>query len=213
MIQIFCDFDGTITERDMIITLMEKFAPEGWETLRDAVLNRDVSVQEGVGQMFAMIDTCLRQDMIDYIQSIVKIRAGFPEFIEYVKEQNIEFYVTSGGMDFFVYPILKPWVTPEHIFCNHTDWSGRTVRVEWPHPCDEQCSGGCGCCKPALMRRFDHGCEQIVIGDSVTDAKAAHVANLVFARSRLIEICQQESIPFRSFENFFDILKALQEIS
>ncbi|UOF90454.1 2-hydroxy-3-keto-5-methylthiopentenyl-1-phosphate phosphatase [Fodinisporobacter ferrooxydans] len=212
-IQIFCDFDGTITERDMIITLMEKFAPAGWEQLRDGVLNRQIPVQEGVGQMFAMIDTRLRQNMIEYAQEIAKIRPGFSEFIEFVKKQKIEFYVTSGGMDFFVYPILQRWVDPSQIFCNRADWTGDMVRVEWPYACDEQCTGGCGCCKPSLMRKFEHGCKQIVIGDSVTDAKASRLADFVFARSKLIDICQQDGIPYQSYETFFDIMEGLKTIT
>lgn len=33
-IAVFCDFDGTITEKDNIINIMKHFAPSGWEGIK-----------------------------------------------------------------------------------------------------------------------------------------------------------------------------------
>jgi 2-hydroxy-3-keto-5-methylthiopentenyl-1-phosphate phosphatase len=212
-LQIYCDFDGTITEKDMIITLMEQFAPQGWEAIKDAVLSRTISVQEGVGRMFAMIPSDQIQEMVEYARRIVQIRPGFAEFMDYVRRSSLEFYVTSGGMDFFVYPILAPWVPKEQIYCNRVDSTGPFIRIQWPHDCDAQCSGGCGCCKPSIMRQTRRpGCKQIVIGDSVTDAKAAKEADLVIARGYLVDICEQEHIPYRVFRDFYDVRNILEEL-
>jgi 2-hydroxy-3-keto-5-methylthiopentenyl-1-phosphate phosphatase len=210
-LQIYCDFDGTITEKDMIITLMEHFAPAGWEQIKDEVLARTTSVQEGVGRMFAMIPSAKIQEMADYAQSVVKIRPGFPECMQYIKDQAFDFFVTSGGMDFFVEPILAPWVKPDQIYCNHADRSDSMIRIDWPHACDTACSGGCGCCKPSIMRQTHRpGCRQVVIGDSVTDVKAAKIADFVIARGLLADFCENENIPFHEFQDFYDVIRILK---
>ncbi|MFZ0075876.1 MAG: 2-hydroxy-3-keto-5-methylthiopentenyl-1-phosphate phosphatase, partial [Exiguobacterium undae] len=44
-IRILCDFDGTVTEHDNIIALMQEFAPpEKFEPLKRGVLDRSLSI-------------------------------------------------------------------------------------------------------------------------------------------------------------------------
>lgn len=54
---IFCDFDGTITNTDNIISIMKKFAPPEWEALKDGVLQQKISISSGVGDMFSLLDS------------------------------------------------------------------------------------------------------------------------------------------------------------
>ena len=62
-LKIFCDFDGTITNSDNIIAIMKQFAPPEWESIKDDVLAQRVSIQEGVGQMFALLPVELKEDI------------------------------------------------------------------------------------------------------------------------------------------------------
>lgn len=105
-IQVFCDFDGTITNNDNIMSIMEKFAPPEAEEVKNKILSQELSIQEGVSQLFQFIPTNLHDDIIQFLIETAEIRSGFHEFIQFVKKNNISFYVISGGMDFFVYPLL-----------------------------------------------------------------------------------------------------------
>jgi 2-hydroxy-3-keto-5-methylthiopentenyl-1-phosphate phosphatase len=208
---VFCDFDGTITERDMIITIMEKFGRPGWERWKEEILAGRIPVQEGVGRMFAEIPSAEKQEIVDYALQVAKIRPGFREFLQYCRENEIRFFVTSGGIDFFVKPILSDSVEEGKIFCNGSDFSGETIRILWPHACDEHCDGGCGLCKPSILRRYGApGTDRIVIGDSITDWKAAQMADHVFARSLLLEKCLASGIPHTPFTTFFDVIETFQ---
>ncbi len=40
IIQIFCDFDGTITNNDNIMSIMEKFAPPEAEEVKNKILSQ-----------------------------------------------------------------------------------------------------------------------------------------------------------------------------
>ncbi|WP_088103372.1 2-hydroxy-3-keto-5-methylthiopentenyl-1-phosphate phosphatase [Halalkalibacter urbisdiaboli] len=209
---IFCDFDGTITNNDNIIVLMKRFAPPEWEAIKDDILGQKVTIQEGVSHLFSLLSTELKQDLISFLLETAEIRDGFREILLFTGERNIEFYVVSGGIDFFIYPLLEPFaILNNHIYCNGSDFSGETITITWPNSCDEQCHNGCGCCKPSIMRRFPaEEYERIVIGDSITDLQAAKQADIVYARDFLIEKCEELSIAYTPFTSFHDVITDLK---
>ncbi|GLF82781.1 2-hydroxy-3-keto-5-methylthiopentenyl-1-phosphate phosphatase [Bacillus safensis] len=201
-----CDFDGTITKNDNIIRIMKQFAPSEWTKLKDGVLSKEITIQEGVGQMFQL----LKSDQKDAIQSFIledtEIREGFKQFVDEVKKADIPFYVLSGGMDFFVYPILEGIVDRDDIYCNHASFVEDHIQIEWPHACDKQCQNGCGCCKPSIIRKLTHEDDFIImIGDSVTDVEAAKHADLTFARDYLLNECQELGLVHKEYDTFIDL--------
>ncbi|WP_044642731.1 2-hydroxy-3-keto-5-methylthiopentenyl-1-phosphate phosphatase [Risungbinella massiliensis] len=208
---IFCDFDGTITESDNIIAIMKQFAPIGWEVLKDQVLAQEISIREGVGKMFSLLPSTLKEEIIQFVMENARMREGFPEFIAYAKREDIPFYIVSGGIDFFVNPMLEGIVKKEKIYCNGSDFSNETIQILWPYECDLHCTNDCGCCKPSILRQFDdQRYHKIVIGDSITDLQAAKLADQVFARDFLIEKCVENEIPYTPFQNFYDIIHHLK---
>lgn len=208
---IFCDFDGTITNNDNIVAIMKHFDPPGWTDIVSRILDRSISIREGVGAMFNLFPASRKDEIVRYSIENAVIRPGFPELLDYCREHGIEFYVTSGGIDFFVYPLLAPFpIEPDHIYCNGSSFDGETIRIEWPHPCDEHCKVDCGMCKTTIIRRFPADrYERILIGDSVTDFEGAKLAELVFARSHLLDKCEELGIPYIPFETFHEVTNAL----
>ncbi|MGZ4135040.1 MAG: 2-hydroxy-3-keto-5-methylthiopentenyl-1-phosphate phosphatase [Tumebacillaceae bacterium] len=211
-IAIFCDFDGTITERDMIITIMEKFGAPGWEKIKDQILGQDITIQSGVGQLFAGVPTSNRDAVAAYAQEVAVIRAGFAEFLTFCREQGIDFWVTSGGIDFFVLPLLEPFAIENPIYCNGSDFGGEMIEILWPHACDEHCDNGCGMCKPSVLRKFPEDLYKVVIGDSITDLQAAKQADFVLARSFLLQKCEELGLPHAPFATFHDCIAVLKDI-
>lgn len=209
---IICDFDGTITNNDNIIAIMKKFAPPEWDGLKDDVLSQRISVREGVGKMFQLIPSELKYDMIQYLLFTAQLRDGFREFVQFTEEEEIPLYIVSGGIDFFVHPLLNGLVDRSRVYCNEGDFSGETIEILWPNTCDAQCSNDCGCCKPSLIRKLaDPDQEVIVIGDSVTDLEASKLADFVFARDFLLEKCKSLDLPHQEFATFFDVIDGLKE--
>lgn len=98
---IICDFDGTITMNDNIINIMKTFAPPEWMALKDGVLSKTLSIKEGVGRMFGLLPSSLKEEITSFVLEDAKIREGFREFVAFINEHEIPFYVISGGMDFF----------------------------------------------------------------------------------------------------------------
>lgn len=211
---IFCDFDGTITVNDNIVAIMKHFQPTGWDTLVNQVINREITVQEGVGRMFSLLPSSRKEEVVQYALDNIRIRPGFQELLDYCKEQDIKFLVTSGGIDFFVYPTLQPFgIRQEDIFCNRGDFQGEQVLIEWPHPCDEECENGCGMCKTTIIRSYPRDeYLRILIGDSITDFAGAQLADVVFARSHLLDRCEELKMPHHPYDDFHQLLDGLQTI-
>lgn len=207
-----CDFDGTITENDNIIAIMKKFAPPEWVALKDGVLSQDISIKEGVGKMFALLPSAQKKEITDFILNDAKIREGFSEFVSYTKKAGIPLYIVSGGMDFFVKPILNGLIPEDHIFCNEADFSDSRIQIHWPNACDDECTNECGCCKPSIVRQIAPNHDVIVIGDSVTDLEAAKLAKLVIARDFLLEKSEQLGLNYRPFHTFYDVIDHVKEV-
>lgn len=210
---VFCDFDGTITVNDNIIAIIKHFNPDGWEAIAEKTIATELSIKDGVGRLFRLLPSSLQKEVIDFSISNARIREGFADFLGYCKQHDIEFYVTSGGIDFFVYPILEPFQIPrDHIYCNSSDFGGERIEILWPNPCDEHCNNDCGMCKTTIMRRFPADqYERIMIGDSVTDFEGAKLADLVFSRSHLTTKCKELGLPHIEYETFHDIIGAMNE--
>jgi 2-hydroxy-3-keto-5-methylthiopentenyl-1-phosphate phosphatase len=198
---VFCDFDGTITERDMIIAVCEKFCPPGWERVKDDILSRKKTVRDGVAELFAQIPSRKSDDIIAYAKEVVRWRPGFEEFLQFCKDSGIWFIVCSGGIDFFVKPLLKPFQSYFHkTFIIPADLSQERIRLRYPYGCETE-----GLCKVKVMDEFPDTIK-ILIGDSITDVHGAHHADRVFARGGLKGYLDQDKVSYHPFETFLDVI-------
>jgi 2-hydroxy-3-keto-5-methylthiopentenyl-1-phosphate phosphatase len=211
---IFCDFDGTITDNDNIIAIMEHFNPEGWTGLVEQLTNKEISLQNCVGSMFGLLPSSRHQEIADYAIQNAKIRKGFPELLQFAEKHGIPFLVTSGGIDFFLKPILKPYLNQiKHVYCNESDFNGAQIEILWPHSCDEHCANqGCGMCKTSIIRSYPgENYFRILIGDSISDFEGAKIADLVFSRSHLTDLCEELKLPHFAFTDFFSVIETINK--
>ena len=203
---VFCDFDGTITESDMIVSIWRQFATPGWEKIKDDALAQRITVREGVAKVFASIPSNRRQDIVNFAMKEVRFRTGFRQFLVFCHKHEIPFYVTSGALNFFLEPIMEPfkfWLSG--MYSMPADCSGPTIKVLHPLACET-----CGLCKARAMAEHP-GLFSILIGDSVTDLHGATEANLVFARDRLKGYLDAKGVAYEPFETFVDIMHTLED--
>lgn len=211
-VQVICDFDGTIAEKDMIAAIMRHFVYEETAPLIEDVYAGRLSVRDGVERMFSTIPSEKYQEVVDFAVRNTVVRPGFEQFIHSCGQLGWKVAIVSGGFDFFVHPVIHKLSTPVDIYCNHLNTDRPYMQVEWALPCDDRCEGGCGLCKPSVMRsRADAGAKFIVIGDGVTDFKAAREADYVYARAKLLEIAVEQQMPVTAFDTFYDITKHIED--
>ncbi|MGM0844887.1 MAG: 2-hydroxy-3-keto-5-methylthiopentenyl-1-phosphate phosphatase [Bacillota bacterium] len=213
--KIYCDFDGTITTTDNIISLMKQFAPPAWTSIKNEILAQKKSIKEGVSEMFCLLPSSSREELIRYLLETHQLRPGFKDFIEWCNPNNIDLKIVSGGIDFFVEPILEGIVPDETIYCNSADFSEETIKITWPYPCDEHCRNDCGCCKTSIIRKHTNkGDYIIVIGDSITDLEGAKMADLVLACDEFLAAkCEELGLNYCFFNTFGEVISILNEIN
>lgn len=212
-VRFFCDFDGTISEQDMIGAVMMRFIPEQAEPIIAAVKAQRITVHEGVTAMFRLLPTRMYPDIVAFAQTHTVLRPGFDDFVCLCAEHGFAFTVVSGGFDFFVHPALQH--LDKHIVavhCNRLDTTGAFLDVCWDYPCDAACAGGCGLCKPSIVRRQRQASDAVIaVGDGVTDFKLAQQADYVFARDKLLAECRRIGVPHSAFNTFVDIAQVVRE--
>jgi 2-hydroxy-3-keto-5-methylthiopentenyl-1-phosphate phosphatase len=210
---IFCDFDGTITDKDVIMMVMEKFAPPEWHAIVDDImLHRSLSIKEGVQALFHLLESSQKAEIIDFVLKTVRLRQGFEAFLLFCQQQHIPFIVVSGGVDFFITPILEPYKNQLQIFCNQGDFSSPRIRLTMPY-LKEDCTacGQCAVCKISILELYpSEAYYRIAIGDSITDLGMTHVADQTFARSKLVTYMREIGKEPLLFETFHDIQRVLE---
>lgn len=211
-IHFFCDFDGTISEKDMIMQIMKRFIPDTSAEIIQQIQNCSLSVRQGVEQMFALLPSGLYSEVVRFAQEATQIRPGFYDFVAFCKAAKWPVHILSGGFDFFIDPVIAPVKNDLMVDYNQIDRSGEYMRVLWGETCDSECIGGCGLCKPTILRKYKHTFQKsIVIGDGVTDVKVARMANYVFARDKLAQILEEEHIPYTTFQTFHDVIATFKD--
>ncbi len=212
---IFSDFDGTITERDVIITIMEKFAPPEWVEIKNKVLyERTITLKDGVEKLFNLIDSSKKNEIITYIEQVARVRAGFDEFLEFCKSRKIDFYVLSGGLDFFIETVLENYKDKVKILCNKGNFLSEKIKIDYSFlPKNCTLCGDCGFCKIEVIEQYPKNrYTRVLIGDSLTDLSPSKVSDIVFARADLIKYLEEENIPYVPFKTFYDVKKELEEL-
>lgn len=211
---LFCDYDGTITMSDNVVAVLQHFDPPGWVDLIKELVDGRKSLRTAVGEMFALFPSAMKSEIQQYVLTNAQIRPGFQHFLQWCKQEQIDYYVTSGGIDFILHPILAPFqIQPERIYCNGSSFDGERIEILWPHPCDEHCTKDCGMCKTRIIRRFPPDqYYRVLIGDSLTDFEGAKLVDHVFARSHLLTQCKQTGTSHTPFETFYDVINGLKQL-
>lgn len=212
---IFCDFDGTITEHDVIQMIMAEFAPPQWKSIVSEILDaRTLSIKDGIVKLFDLIPSALEPKITEFVLREVKLRKGFDEFMAYCKQNEIPFLVVSGGVDFFIRPVLAKYKNQIEIFSNLASFDAESITLSMPYlPKDCPDCNECACCKQEVMKTYSSSDYfRISIGDSLTDLGASKLADLAFARARLLDYTKAENIPVQPFDNFDDVQHHLERL-
>ncbi len=209
---VFCDFDGTITDGDSFVQMLEEFAPSSSQEILSLIYNRTLSLKVGVQQLLNSIESDRYPAIIDSTASL-SIRPGLRELLDFLAERQIPFIVVSGGLRGMVEAVLKRQIKEEllinkitAIYATDIDRSGKYLRGYSVIESDLELVA-----KAKIMAQYSAN-ETIAIGDSVTDITMALKADLVFARDRLTGYLEAENKSYIAWNDFFDVRNYLQQV-
>jgi len=92
---VFIDFDGTIIKEDSLDILFKFFAKDDW-------IKKDKLWEKGkIGSyenlQFAFSTFKITKEKLDFIISKLNVREGFFDFINFLEEKSIKYFIVSEG--------------------------------------------------------------------------------------------------------------------
>jgi 2,3-diketo-5-methylthio-1-phosphopentane phosphatase len=202
-----CDFDGTVSPRDIGAAFAERFSPGGAAArvpeLGDWFAGR-------IGHRAVTRAQCAQvRARPDEALAFAHGFALDPAFAPFVREacaRGDAVMVVSEGFDFYVRGLLeREGLASLPLAANHLRFEpdGR-VTPEFPFAdpaCDE-----CGNCKAQHVRRHQAmGHRVVLVGDGGSDRHGALAADDVLARGSLLEWCRAGGLHCTAFEDFTDV--------
>jgi 2,3-diketo-5-methylthio-1-phosphopentane phosphatase len=196
---VFIDFDGTIASVDTTDLLLERFAAPAWRDIEEDWKAGRIGSRECLVRQIDLVRASPAQ--LDAFIAGIGIDPGFPQFISLCRHLGHAVTVVSDGLDRTVGSVIERHGLELDYYANHLQWRGRDRwRLTFPHARSEcaSLSGNCKC-------QFTEGRPRelrILVGDGRSDFCLAGRADLVLAKSALLEHCVEKDLPHLAFGDF-----------
>lgn len=207
---ILSDFDGTISTLDSLYSFFKNYATEKWKYVEKLWLENKINSKECLIQEFSLVPN-LSQELADKYIKTVTIDKYFKDFYDFCQNENIDFYIVSDGVDYFINGILENHdVKGLKIITNHGVFNKNKIDLSFPND-NPQCVMNAGTCKCKVANDMKKKYEKIIyIGDGVSDFCVCDKADIIFAKSKLARHCEDKGLKYKSYENFNDILSEVK---
>ncbi len=210
MYRIYCDFDETVTTRDVGSQILARFGtPVAFDIWKDF----DAGIRTPAECLRIACETA--RDITDIgIEAIIEaqvLRSGFVEFVSFCRERSIPLTIVSDGFSIYIRQILaRVGLGYIPIWTNTIERNDLgTLDVTFEHE-REGCKH-CASCKCAGMITTSEESDTIVyLGDGYSDWCPSSLADVVFATRDLKRQCGELGIPHHPFNDFFEVRAILE---
>ena len=204
-----CDFDGTVTEKDVSFMLLDAFAKGDWQVVNKQYSDGKITVGQFNERAFGMVKVG-KKAMLDYIKRRVKVRHGFRSFVKLCQKKGIRIVIVSNGLDFYIKKILEDnGLQNIEYHAAETRFPSNGLKVRYIGPDGSVVDSGF---KDKYVNRYlDDGYQVIYIGNGTSDLAPASGCHRIFATESLLGHCQRTGlacIPFTSFVEITQVLKS-----
>jgi 2-hydroxy-3-keto-5-methylthiopentenyl-1-phosphate phosphatase len=211
---IFCDFDGTISRQDVVDLMLDTFAEPQWREIEKEWDAGRITARECLDRQMACLQ--VHEDDLANLLDKVEMDRGFLELAVWAQASGYPLIVFSDGFDWIIQRLFaKHSIDVQklgiRIIASHLEFKAGAPR--WGFPYSNNCSHGCGTCKPEIIHEFANDSTVVVIGDGRSDRFAVDFAEQVFAKGWLQGHCSRAGIPYHPFSTLSDVLQQLRTIN
>jgi 2-hydroxy-3-keto-5-methylthiopentenyl-1-phosphate phosphatase len=201
------DFDGTVTEQDLLDTIASRFGdPEVYREVDEGLDDGRLSLREVITREYEPVTKPL-EEIVAWQLENVSIRPGFRELVELAQERGWRFVIVSSGFHELIEPILRHEGVDVEVHANRVDPRPDGWRVLWQY--DETCDSCGESCKRSIVQEFAGRDELVYVGDGYSDRCAAEASDRVFATKGLARYLDERGISYERFDDFHDVARRL----
>lgn len=201
------DFDGTVTELDLLDTIARTFGdPAVYAEVDHGLDQGRMPLREVITREFAPVRKSL-EEVVAWVLEEVRVRPGFRELVELAGEHGWRMVIVSSGFHELIEPILEREGVEVEVHANRVDprLDGWVVHWNYGADCDS-----CGeSCKRSIVQEIAADGELVYIGDGYSDRCAAEASDRVFATRGLADYLDERGVPYERFDDFHDIARSL----
>ena len=215
---ILSDFDGTITVDDTNNAIFANFNQRESEDIVDHYRNNQdkLGIRWLLAEQYKSLDIT-RKQLEEFVINEIAIEPTFPEFLEFIQENNFTFAVLSGGFQDYIKILLKhyniekdfPVYANKLIFPEDEGSDSGYIKAEFTYPPEESLSefGPVPTPKGMIINKYkEDGLPIFYLGDGRTDRHAIGRADYILAKkgSFLEGFCNDKDCDFYVFEDFIE---------
>ncbi len=198
-IKFFVDFDGTITEQDVVDQILERFADPEWRVIEKEWADGRIGSRECLSRQMGLVKATKAE--FKKLVGEIKVEPTFYDFLKTARSLSIPVIVASDGMDWVIREILKEEVP---VFSNKLEWTQEGIRIGFPE--GPLCVHSCANCKARVIASQRSADDTVVfVGDGLSDRFATGHADVVFAKNKLVKFCEENNIKHKHYTSFKDI--------
>jgi 2-hydroxy-3-keto-5-methylthiopentenyl-1-phosphate phosphatase len=207
---VFCDFDGTVSRRDVGNRLLHHFSGGTTNAIVRDWLEGRIDSRECLLRECALARAT--EEELRQFSLSQEIDPHFPELVSLLRERGIPLVVLSDGLDFYIGLIFEKYgLTNIEFYANRLEFKDGKLLPHFPY-FEEGC-GYCGNCKKYHFQRlYPENKPRIYIGDGLSDKHVAELADILFAKDDLAKICDKEGIKYQPYTDLGDVVAAIRSI-
>jgi 2,3-diketo-5-methylthio-1-phosphopentane phosphatase len=201
------DFDGTVTELDLLDTIASRFGdPVVYQEVDEGLDEGRMPLREVITREFEPVTKPL-DEVVAWELDNVRIRPGFRELVDLARERGWRFVIVSSGFHELIEPILEHEGVEVELHANRVEPRPGGWRVLWQY--DESCDSCGESCKRSIVQELGGEGEIVYVGDGYSDRCAAEASDRVFATKGLARYLDGRGVPYEPFDDFHDIARRL----
>jgi 2,3-diketo-5-methylthio-1-phosphopentane phosphatase len=206
VLEVFVDFDGTITDVDTFDALVRAVAGDAaWDAIDGPLAAGEITLREALARQAAELRLS-RTETLAFMESHARVDPAFRAFVATVREHGASIRVVSSGIATIIHDALARAGVEVDVLANDVDFSPSGWTMRFVDPSDN------GHDKAAHVRAARaRGSRTAYAGDGVSDYEAALAADIRFAKAgrSLERYLTSQGAPFTPFTSFSEVERAL----
>jgi len=146
------DFDGTVTQEDLLDEIASRFGdPVVYKAVDEGLDEGRIALREVITREFEPVRKPL-EEIVGWELENVRIRPGFRELVELAQARGWRFVIVSSGFHELIEPILEREGVSVELHANRVDPRPDGWRVLWQY--DQSCEFCGESCKRSIVQEF-----------------------------------------------------------